>query len=261
MYILAVPFGLPKTVREPLFTEFAGRGSLGVVDFDAIPTQPSGPETVSVAATRDEMRWNGPVDSVGQLLDRLAADCHYAVIQGEQSDSWPTLQVESGVIQGDFLDESQSVEENNPAEIVDALERTEPWESLESLVDRVKSHHRAERSGAIATFTGRVRTKDGPEDTATEYLEFERYGEIANERLDRIERELTDRDGVFAVETHHRTGVIRAGEDIVFVVVLAGHRGQAFETVEDGINRLKAEVPIFKKEVTVDDEFWMNARP
>jgi len=42
------------------------------------------------------------------------------------------------------------------------------------------------------------------------------------------------------------------------VVVLAGHRGEAFRTVEDGINRLKAEVPLFKKEVTVEDEFWAH---
>jgi molybdopterin synthase catalytic subunit len=42
------------------------------------------------------------------------------------------------------------------------------------------------------------------------------------------------------------------------VVVLAGHREEAFRTVEDGIDRLKAEVPLFKKEVTVSDEFWAH---
>jgi molybdopterin synthase catalytic subunit len=60
---------------------------------------------------------------------------------------------------------------------------------------------------------------------------------------------------------HHRTGVVPAGEDVVFVVVLAGHRGEAFETVSDGIDRLKDEVPLFKKEVTVDEEFWRHERP
>jgi molybdopterin synthase catalytic subunit len=57
---------------------------------------------------------------------------------------------------------------------------------------------------------------------------------------------------------HHRVGVIEDGEDIVFVVVLAGHREEAFRTVEDGINRLKDEVPIFKKERTTDEEFWVH---
>jgi molybdopterin synthase catalytic subunit len=76
----------------------------------------------------------------------------------------------------------------------------------------------------------------------------------------RIREELESRDGVFEVVLHHRTGVVEAGEDIVFVVVLAGHRREAFRTVEDGIDRLKDEVPLFKREVTVEEEFWVHDR-
>jgi molybdopterin synthase catalytic subunit len=54
--------------------------------------------------------------------------------------------------------------------------------------------------------------------------------------------------------------VIEAGEDIVFVVVLAGHRREAFRAVEDGIDRLKDEVPIFKKEATESETFWVHRR-
>jgi molybdopterin synthase catalytic subunit len=75
-----------------------------------------------------------------------------------------------------------------------------------------------------------------------------------------LRRDLEARDGVYAVRLHHKTGVVDAGEDIVFVVILAGHRTEAFRAVEDGINRLKEEVPLFKKEVTVDEEFWAHER-
>ena len=68
------------------------------------------------------------------------------------------------------------------------------------------------------------------------------------------------RDGVLRVLMHHRVGVVEDGADIVFVVVLAGHRREAFRTVEDGIDRLKDEVPIFKKETTTDEEFWVHDR-
>ena len=78
--------------------------------------------------------------------------------------------------------------------------------------------------------------------------------------MDAISAELEEREGVFEVVMHHRTGVVEYGEDIVFVVVLAGHRDEAFRTVEDGINRLKDEVPIFKKEVTTDEQFWVHER-
>jgi len=122
----------------------------------------------------------------------------------------------------------------------------------------VKASPRADRSGAIATFTGRVRARDAKDDAPTEYLEFEMYDGVAQRTMRTIESELQERDGVLEVAMHHRQGVIPDGEDIVFVVVLAGHREEAFETVRDGINRLKDEVPIFKKEVTAEETFWVH---
>ena len=58
----------------------------------------------------------------------------------------------------------------------------------------------------------------------------------------------------------HRTGTREASEDFVFVVVLVGHRAEAYETVSDGIDRLKDEVPIFKRETTVEEDFWVHDR-
>ena len=124
----------------------------------------------------------------------------------------------------------------------------------------MKRSEKATYSGAIATFTGRVRAKEDEADERTRYLEFEKYEGVAEDRMRRIESELEARDGVLDVRLHHRTGRIPEGEDIVFVVVLAGHRGEAFTAVEDGINRLKEEVPLFKKEVTDEETFWVHER-
>jgi molybdopterin synthase catalytic subunit len=145
--------------------------------------------------------------------------------------------------------------------VVDAVEAADPRETLDSLVARTLDHADSEFAGAVATFTGRVRRRDDPDDAPTEHLEFERYDAVAEQRMATIREELCDRDGVFDVRMHHRTGVVPAGEDVVFVVVLAGHREEAFETVSDGIDRLKDEVPLFKKEVTVDEAFWRHDRP
>ena len=118
----------------------------------------------------------------------------------------------------------------------------------------------ADRAGAIATFTGRVRERDGEDDDATRYLEFEKYDGVAERTMRTIESELEARSGVLDVRLHHRTGRVEAGEDIVFTVVLAGHREEAFRAVEDGIDRLKDEVPLFKKEVTESETFWVHQR-
>ena len=210
----------------------------------------------------DDGSWRatGRNRSLDDLLDDLAATYDYALLSGFPDAAVPTVAF-GGADARDVVYEADSPSDADRAAVVDAADSRDPHVTLEALVNRVKASPRAERSGAIATFTGRVRAKDAEDDSPTVRLEFEKYEGVAEERLDRIRDELTDRDGVFEVVMHHRTGVIESGEDIVFVVVLAGHREEAFRTVEDGINRLKDEVPIFKKETTVDEEFWVHDRP
>ena len=200
----------------------------------------------------------GDGETLPDLLDSLAPDFDFALTVGFDAARLPTVAI------GD-------VEANDPLvtlpdadadldSLLDAVADIESRVTLESLVERAKASPLAERSGAIATFTGRVRVKDSDDDTRTTQLEFEKYEGVAADRMRTIREELEARDGVFEVLMHHRTGVLREGEDIVFVVVLAGHREEAFRTVEDGINRLKDEVPIFKKESTEAEEFWIHER-
>ncbi|WP_276299088.1 molybdopterin synthase [Halorussus lipolyticus] len=199
--------------------------------------------------------------SVGDLLADLAPEYDYALLVG-----YPEADVPAVVVGDDDPDDAEvllraeSAGDVDPTEVRDLLGETDPYETLESLVAEVKRSDDAPYSGAIATFTGRVRAKDDAADDPTEYLEFEKYEGVAEQRMDAISAELEEREGVYDVVMHHRTGVIEYGEDIVFVVVLAGHRDEAFRTVEDGINRLKDEVPIFKKEVTTDEQFWVHER-
>ncbi|WIV66447.1 molybdopterin synthase [Natrialbaceae archaeon AArc-T1-2] len=246
-------------------------GRVGVVWYDATiadGTSALRDETLTVGGdvTYDlgaDGDWtaNGTGLSVADAIDTLATDCEYAVVAGVESLRYPT------VVVGDDEDvpDSTIATARTPADldleaVVADLEATEPHRTLESLVARIKRSPDADKAGAIATFTGRVRARDDPDDERTEYLEFEKYEGVAEQRLASLQADLESRDGVYAVELFHRTGVVRDGEDIVFVVVLAGHREEAFRTVEDGINRLKDEVPLFKKEVTVDDEFWVHER-
>ncbi len=192
-------------------------------------------------------------------LEALAPDCDYAVLEGFSGAAVPNIELGSTEAAGETLIAAPEADAVDTEDAVDAIEAVDPFETLASLVAAAKESPAAERAGAVATFTGRVRAKDDPEDEATEFLEFEKYENVAEERMDEISDEIEAREGVFEVVMHHRVGRVDAGEDIVFVVVLAGHRAEAFEAVEDGIDRLKAEVPIFKKEVTVEGETWVNS--
>jgi molybdopterin synthase catalytic subunit len=207
--------------------------------------------------------WIGAGDdrTLDDLLDSLTPEYDHALTVGFDDARLPTVALGDADPTGDVVVTAPDADAADIDEVLDAVDTLEPHVTLESLITRVKASPRADRAGAIATFTGRVRAKDAADDDPTTHLEFEKYDGVAAERMRTIRTELEARDGVFEVLMHHRTGVIPDGEDIVFVVVLAGHRTEAFRTVEDGINRLKDEVPIFKKESTTDEEFWIHEQP
>jgi molybdopterin synthase catalytic subunit len=235
------------------------------------PTRPAAATAYGLAP---DGAWVGAGDgaSLDDLLDHLAPDHSYALLDGFPDATVPTVVVGTAAAE----DEDGDVEPIDPAgdvvgrydrpeavdipALLDALHRRDPHITLQTLVDRVETSPHADRAGAVATFTGRVRARDDPDDTETAYLEFERYDEVAADRMAAIRADLEAREGVFEVRMHHRTGVVPAGDDVVFVVALAGHRREAFRATEDGIDRLKSEVPLFKKEVTADETFWVHER-
>ena len=239
---------------DRLAERLADRGRVGVVR----PGETDAPDWTAYVVG-DGWTGVGGDRSLDDVLDELARDHDYALLAGFPDARVPQIAVGDAGVEGPVL----RVEPDDPdiAAAVETAEGVEPFETLSSLVADLKRSPDAAYAGAIATFTGRVRELDGEDDERTESLTFEKYDGVADTRMTTIREELEARDGVLAVRLHHRVGLVEAGEDIVFVVVLAGHRREAFRTVEDGIDRLKDEVPLFKKEVTVEDEFWVHDRP
>ena len=216
------------------------------------------PPAVTTVTTLGDGRQATSDDSqpLGELLDRLARSHDYALVVDVPEADLPRLVLDDPASSSLF---DESVTDPDAERVVDALHEQPEHESLESLVAAVKRSGDTDRAGAIATFTGRVRRFDGPDDVETTHLDFEMYDAVAHAKMRELETELEAREGVFDVRLHHRQGYIPAGGDIVFVVVLAGHRREAFDAVSDGINRLKREVPIFKREQTTDGQFWVDS--
>ncbi|HJH31508.1 MAG TPA: molybdopterin synthase [Methanosarcinaceae archaeon] len=128
--------------------------------------------------------------------------------------------------------------------------------TLDLLIKRVQKNPAIRKAGAIGTFTGIVREyTDGLQ---TQVLEFEKYEEMADASIDLICTELKQKDGIMDVVIHHKTGRVEPGEDIVYIVVASSHRTQLFPVLSEAIERVKSEVPIWKKEITVDGEFWVH---
>lgn len=130
--------------------------------------------------------------------------------------------------------------------------------TLEALIKKIRKNPAIRKAGAIGTFTGIVRELAGNERTSR--LEFEKYEPEASKILDQIREELKQKEGILEVLIHHKVGVIKAGEDIVYIVVAAAHRGELFSALSEAIERLKIEAPIWKKEFTEKEEFWVHDR-
>jgi len=239
-------------------------GGVGVRDGNSEGGTASDASARTAIALGGDGSWTGRgrVDGLDDLLDGLAPDHEYLIALGESRLRVPTVllgeDLKESAVPGPVIAAGATPAAVDVEGLLAEIDAAEPWITRETLVDRMRDGADADRAGAIATFTGRVRARDAPDDDRTTHLAFEKYEGVAAERMDAIAAELTDRAGVFDVRMHHRTGVIEAGEDIVFVTVLAGHRREAFRAVEDGIDRLKDEVPIFKKETTEAAEFWVH---
>jgi molybdopterin synthase catalytic subunit len=110
--------------------------------------------------------------------------------------------------------------------------------------------------GGIVVFEGVVR--DHARGKQVRYLEYEIYEEMAYEQLREIAAEAHKRWGVERVAIAHRSGRLEIGEASVIIVVASPHRAEAFEACRYIIDTLKANVPIWKKEVATDGETWVE---
>ena len=125
------------------------------------------------------------------------------------------------------------------------------WMSLGVAVKAVKANPLINRAGAILTFTGIVR---GDADA----LLFDIYEGEAQKRIAAIINDLRHMEGIVDVQIHHSYGRISLGEDIVYIVVAASHRQEGFAALREAIERIKSEVPIWKKELTEAGGHWVG---
>ncbi|HUM03584.1 MAG TPA: molybdenum cofactor biosynthesis protein MoaE [Thermoanaerobaculia bacterium] len=110
--------------------------------------------------------------------------------------------------------------------------------------------------GGLALFVGVVR--DQNEGRAVSRLDYEAYGEMAEKEMARIAEELSALHPEARLAMRHRIGSLNVGEVAVVVVAAAPHRHEAFAACQDGIDRIKARVPIWKREHGPSGVHWVE---
>lgn len=116
-----------------------------------------------------------------------------------------------------------------------------------------------ENAGGLNVFIGNVR-KNSRGLTVT-HLEYEAYPDMAIKAMDAICKSIESEIEGASVCVHHRYGRLDIGEAAVIIAASAPHRAPAFDACRRAIERLKQEVPIWKKEFDEDGGTWIGQGP
>ncbi|MGA7796240.1 MAG: molybdenum cofactor biosynthesis protein MoaE [Candidatus Acidiferrales bacterium] len=146
-------------------------------------------------------------------------------------------------VSGGAIPAGAAVEEN-----LCALVRT-PIETSE-IVAQLK----APPDGAVVVFEGIVRNHSAGRSTL--YLEYEAYEAMAIGKMREIGAEMREKFAIRRFAMVHRLGRLKIGETSVLIAVSSAHRAAAFDACRYGIDTLKRNVPIWKKEFFRDGAVW-----
>lgn len=142
-------------------------------------------------------------------------------------------------------------------QIVAALLSAEPI-SVDAAIAAVES----DTAGAVVSFSGVVRNHDGG--APVQRLSYSAHplakrvlAEVVASLVDRV----SDPDGhPVRVWVAHRVGPLEIGEPALVCAVASSHRAEAFELCSELVERIKAEVPIWKEQFFADGSVeWVGA--
>jgi molybdopterin synthase catalytic subunit len=104
-----------------------------------------------------------------------------------------------------------------------------------------------EGAGAVLCFEGRVRPLEAGQPIAA--LEYEVYEPMAQQLLCRTGEELLRSHGLFGISIEHSRGRVEVGQCSFRLQVAAPHRQEALDAVAFFIDRMKADIPIWKSPI------------
>lgn len=113
----------------------------------------------------------------------------------------------------------------------------------------IEKHASKTNIGAHASFVGQVRA-DHVNLQIVSGIEYSAYEEMISKTIKGIKDSLyAQYDDLICVHIYHSTGVVKVGENSLFVLVSTGHRKQAFKAIEDCVEQIKEKLPVWKKEL------------
>ncbi|UKT62264.1 molybdenum cofactor biosynthesis protein MoaE [Pedobacter mucosus] len=120
------------------------------------------------------------------------------------------------------------------------------------IANSIANHSAKTNIGGHSIFLGQVRKDeiDGKFVTSIDYTAFE---ELALEKMQAIREDIFNKYSLTCMHIHHSLGIIKTGEICLFVFTSSAHRKPAIDACEEVVERIKAELPIWGKEIFEDE--------
>lgn len=120
--------------------------------------------------------------------------------------------------------------------------------------DSIQQHSTKTGIGGHSIFLGQVRA-DNIEGKVVSAIEYTAYEDMALEKMHAIREEIFSRYELTCMHVYHSLGKVATGEICLFVFTSSAHRKMAFDACEETVERIKAELPVWGKELFGNESY------
>ena len=120
------------------------------------------------------------------------------------------------------------------------------------IAESIQKHSSKKTIGGHSIFLGQVRA-DETENGLVAAIEYTAFEDMALEKMNLIREAIFAKYPLTCMHVHHSLGTIAAGEICLFVFTSSAHRKAAIDACEETVERLKAELPIWGREILEDN--------
>ena len=120
--------------------------------------------------------------------------------------------------------------------------------SASFIADSIQKHSTQTAIGGHSIFLGQVRA-DEAQNGIVSAIEYTAFEEMALEKMHLIREDIFSKYPLTCMHVHHSLGTVATGEICLFVFASSAHRQAAMEACQETVERLKAELPVWGKEI------------
>ena len=120
------------------------------------------------------------------------------------------------------------------------------------IAESIQKHSTKTSIGGHSIFLGQVRA-DVIEGKKVSAIEYTAYEQMALEKMHEIRESVFEKYPLTCMHVYHSLGTVAVGEICLFVFTSSAHRKAAIDSCEETVERLKAELPVWGKEILEDE--------